>query len=156
MLFYRLVNPLHDQPGEWLAGTGGLFGSARWHSKGQRIVYLAPTKANAVVEMACQDSQLASYVLIEVEIPDAVAREAVEVSTLPLNWRSRAAYSACQKIGSDWHTASRTALLVVPSAPVAGDFNILVNPLHADAARLTAKRIGTFPMDSRLITSNFR
>lgn len=149
--FYRLVNPKFGAEAEWLAGTGGLYGSARWHTKGVRIVYLAPSRANALLEMAAQDSQLASYLVLEVEIPDAVSRETVDRAALPAGWEKRLAYPACQDIGMDWITRGDSALLVVPSALVVGDFNVLLNPLHAEAKLITAKQVAPQPMDERLI-----
>lgn len=149
--FYRLVNPAYGAEAEWLAGTGGLYGSARWHTKGVRIVYLAPTRANAVLEMAAQDSQLANYLALEVEIPDGMASETVDPAGLPPNWVKRLAYPACQAIGMDWIRRGETALLMVPSALVVGDFNVLLNPLHADAAKITATKVAAQPMDERLI-----
>lgn len=155
MLLYRLANPLYSaNPADWASGVGGLYGAARWHPRGYPIVYLAPTKANAVVEMAVQDGQLAIYDVLVFDIPDAVSRRDIEAGALSAGWRARTEYPQCQAIGKQWLTeVSETALLRVPSAPILGDFNFLLNPRHPDAQLIKVAKDGQLPMDARLIKS---
>ena len=56
----------------------------------------------------------------------------VPTKDLPPNWRSIAAYSSLQKIGSDWITAQETLVLKVPSAVISVEYNYIVNTEHPE------------------------
>lgn len=55
-----------------------------------------------------------------------------------------------QQIGAAWCAAGRSLLLPVPSAVVEGEWNVLINPLHPDAARITVSTSKPFRFDARL------
>lgn len=154
MIVYRLADPrLNGRPDEAMSGIGGLAGPARWHPKGHRIVYLAPSLSLCTLEMKVQDSGMKpAYAGFEVTIPDAVSRRAVDRARLPANWRMRAAYPQCQALGLEWLTgAGEPALLLVPSAVVPLEANILLNPAHPDARLIATRSIGLMATDARLL-----
>lgn len=154
MIVYRLADPCMDgKAEEAMSGAGGLFGPARWHPKGHRIVYLAPSLSLCTLEMKVQDSGMKpAYAGFEVTIPDAVSRRAVDRARLPAHWRERAAYPQCQALGLEWLTgAGQPALLLVPSAIVPLETNVLLNPAHADARLIVTRPIGLLATDARLL-----
>ncbi len=53
---------------------------------------------------------------IPVEIRDDIAIEAVEVETMPVDWRTFPAPPTLVLIGEQWFRASRTPVLSVPSS----------------------------------------
>jgi hypothetical protein len=57
-------------------------------------------------------------------------------------------------MGDDWLTAGTTALLMIPSAIVpiadAPDVNVLINPLHSEAAAMRIVHHEAFSLDIRL------
>jgi RES domain-containing protein len=154
LIVYRLADPRFvGKPDEAMSGMGGLFGPARWHPKGHRIVYLAASLSLCTLEMKVQDSGMKpTYAGFEVDIPDAVSRRQVDRGRLPSNWRERDAYPQCQKLGLEWLTgAGEPALLLVPSAVVPLETNVLLNPAHPDARLIVTRSIGLLATDVRLL-----
>jgi RES domain-containing protein len=137
-----------------LSGVGGIKTDGRWHSQGQRIVYLADHPASALLEMLVhldRDLLPASYQLLRVVVPDPIAVEAVDVGALPPAWRVRMGLS--RQIGDRWLDRGASALLQVPSAIVPRAINVLLNPTHPDAAAVTIAEIIEAPFDPRLLAT---
>ena len=138
-----------------LSGNGGLKSSARWHTRGHRIVYLSSTPASALLEilvhLEIEEGHLPrSYKLLEIQVPDGIAIEKIENwATLPKNWSRK--QTATRALGNQWLTRSSSALLDVPSAIVPHTRNFLLNPYHKDAARLTIVSVSRQRLDRRLL-----
>ena len=121
-----------------LTGTGGLFASARWHSKGRRLVYLAENPASALLErivhLEIDPADLPTgYLLMAVDIPDTMAFGHVRLEELATDWRENLMVTRTH--GDRWLAEGRAALLRVPSALVPLTSNWLLNPTHPDAAK---------------------
>ena len=133
MLLWRISN--HAS----LAGEGGLLASARWHTQGHPILYLAETPAGALVEVLVH-LELAparlprSYKLLKAEAPDGISLRTMGKTDLAQNWTQD--LLATRSLGDEWLRSRATALLRVPSAIVPETFNLLLNPLHPDTALL--------------------
>ena len=137
-----------------LDGRGGLIASARWHSEGHRIVYMAETPAGALIEhlvhLELDPAHLPkSYRLLKAETPDASSISALDVTALPRNWASD--QLTTRTMGDEWLALQNTALLRVPSVILPETFNVLLNPEHADAARIAVLWHLGFPWDPRLL-----
>lgn len=138
-----------------LDGTGGTFAAGRWHTKGQLVTYCSTHSALALVEWIVRlelgiDQVPASIPYIIVDAPNDVSIETIGANRLADDWKSNLIMT--QEIGDDWLRSRRTALLRVPSAVVPSGDNILINPLHPDAARLTIVATRDVAFDIRLIT----
>jgi RES domain-containing protein len=136
-----------------LDGRGGLFASARWHTGGRRLVYLAATPAGALVEilvhLELDPAHLPrSYQLLKAEAPDAIRAATIDVTTLPENWREDTTVSRTK--GDEWLASGTSALLEVPSAILPETFNFLLNPLHPDSGRISVLWHRPYPYDPRL------
>jgi len=137
-----------------LDGAGGLRAAGRWHTRGARIVYCAPNPAAALLEIlvhaeiAVEDIPV-TFRWLEIEAPDSIAAETVDPGLLVTAWRGQPA--ATRRLGGQWLAASRSALLRVPSAIVPETWNVLINPLHADAARMRVVRVHRQPIERRLV-----
>jgi RES domain-containing protein len=134
-----------------LQGAGGLRARGRWHERGLPLVYLAESPAGALLEACVHTSSTdipPEYSLLTVEIGDKVRVESVNVGRLPADWIERV--DVTQEIGSAWLRARRSALLRVPSALVPMTFNILLNPLHAEAAHVRIQTAVKYPFDPRI------
>ena len=73
-----------------------------------------------------------TYTLLEIQLPDAVTSKEI----MPLadaNWREK--INLTQKTGDEWIASRETALARVPSAIAPHTWNLLLNPLHPDAAK---------------------
>jgi RES domain-containing protein len=122
-----------------LLGIGGINTSARWHTAGQPIVYLAENPSSALLEVFVhletdEDHRPDTYQLLKIEVDDGLDFESVELSSLSPAWRSDEFET--QAIGDAWLSRRRTALQRVPSAITPETWNWVLNPRHADAARL--------------------
>jgi len=135
-----------------LDGRGGLHASARWHSQGHAVVYLATSPAGALVEVLVHlefDPQRlpASYRMLKAEAPDEAQPRRINAASLPNNWRHDLVLT--RSLGDEWLTARQSALLEVPSAILPETFNLLLNPRHADAQRIAVLWHQPFPYDRR-------
>ena len=136
-----------------LAGDGGLYASGRWHSRGRRVVYLADHPASALVEVMVHleidaEDLPTHYQLLGIEVTDGVAVTALAESELPDGWRQQIAVTRAR--GDEWLRTGATALLRLPSATVPEATNYLLNPAHADAARISIASALRAPFDPRL------
>ncbi|MEO6913066.1 MAG: RES family NAD+ phosphorylase [Candidatus Baltobacteraceae bacterium] len=138
-----------------LDGVGGIVADGRWHARGRPIVYCSTHPASALLEwivhLELVSEQIPTTIpYITVDVPDDVRSDRVPVSSLPATWRTNV--SGTQEIGIQWIASARSALLYVPSAVVPETENVLINPLHTDAARIHVGSIRDEPFDSRLFS----
>jgi RES domain-containing protein len=135
-------------------GRGGLLASARWHTQGRAIVYLAETPAGALVEhlvhLELDPARLPkSYRLLKIDAPDDLTVATVTASDLPSNWIHDQA--ASRTTGDRWLACGSNVLLRVPSAVLPETFNMLLNPKHGDASRIRILWNTDYPSDARLL-----
>ena len=148
MLLWRISN--HAS----LEGEGGLIASARWHTRGHPVLYLAETPAGALVEvlvyLELDPAHLPrSYKLLKAEAPDNISLRTIGKADLGADWTQD--LLATRNLGDAWLRSRATALLRVPSAIVPETFNLLLNPRHPDAARLRIVSHRDYPWDKRLL-----
>jgi RES domain-containing protein len=139
---------------ESLDGRGGLLASARWHTRGREILYCAPNPATAVLEILVQaqvreSAALSRHRFIKLEIPDEISRDSVDESQLPTDWSRRV--SVTRAWGDRWLREGHAAVLTVRSVLVPETCNMIINPRHADAARIDRLTSFPYPLDSRLL-----
>ena len=137
-----------------LDGSGGMYTSGRWHSKGNPIVYTASSAALAALAVLVHVDPLtapADLRLLAIELPDDLSIEVLEPITLPEGWHSVPAPAALQTIGSSWLTSGRTAALNVPSAVITVERNFLLNPRHPEVQRVRILSDEAFSFDTRLL-----
>jgi len=137
-----------------LDGSGGLKASARWHTRGRPIVYLAETASGALTEalvhLELDPNHLPRhYKLLKAEAPDDISLRSITRQDLPENWVRDEV--ATRTLGDEWLASMATALLRVPSAIVPESFNLLLNPRHRDAARVVVVDYREWPWDRRLL-----
>ncbi len=137
-----------------LDGRGGLEASARWHTQGRPIVYLAESAAGAplevMVHLELSPARMPkSYRLLKVEAPDDLPVESAWAD-LGEHWIDDE--TVTRTIGDQWLLANRSALLRVPSAIAPETFNILLNPEHSQARRMKIVSYREYPWDLRLMS----
>ena len=134
------------------SGEGARLYGGRWNPKGTPVVYTASTRSLAMLEMLVQDQPLrARYVVITAGIPLSVRIERVTISTLPRDWSAPGRIDELRRIGADWISRARTAVLRLPSAVVPSECNYLLNPAHADFARIRRGAAESLTTDHRLL-----
>jgi RES domain-containing protein len=137
-----------------LAGDGGLRASGRWHTRGRRIVYCAATPAAALLEILVHleievEDLPRRYHLLKLDAPDTIGVEQITLEELPKHWVERP--DVTRALGDAWLAAGRTALLKVPSALAPETHNVLINPMHREAARVRISQVSEHAIDPRLM-----
>jgi RES domain-containing protein len=134
-----------------LDGAGARLYGGRWNRVGQSVVYTSQNLSLAVLEVIVH-LELApelippDYVKIEIDVPDEVTVERVEV--LPRTT------DAMLDLGVRWYESGATAALLVPSVIVVEEYNLLVNPAHRDFAKIRAGRPRPLRLDTRFLERN--
>ena len=115
-----------------LDGTGGLYTSGRWHSKGRQIIYTAEAESLALLELLVHFERTnppRDLVLMKIAIPDHTIH-LVDYGRLPL----KSIYSAqeTQAYGNRWLQEKSSLALCVPSILAHTEHNYIINPEHPD------------------------
>jgi RES domain-containing protein len=136
-----------------LDGRGGLRASARWHTRGRRVVYCAPNPATALLEVLVHmeidlEDIPATFRYIEIDAPDSIEARTADDAATRVSWRTEIATT--QRAGDDWLRSGHTALLRVPSVIVPATWNVLINPRHPESAKIRIVQVYEYPIDPRL------
>jgi RES domain-containing protein len=148
---WRLVKARHAATA--FDGEGAKLHGARWNSPGTLVAYASENVALAVLEVLVHlqaSATLDSYSLASVLFPSRLVEE-FDVSALPAHWRRYPAPAETRAIGDAWVRELRSAVLRVPSAIIPSADNFLLNPAHADFAKLTVEPPESFEFDPRLL-----
>jgi RES domain-containing protein len=131
---YRIGDPNGTYPIYSAEGTRRVAG--RWHRKGQAVIYCSEHYSTAMLERPVHYSGVlpSGQHYIEIAIPTGTTYEVVTGDTLP-GWE-RKDRRAARAFGAQWLDEARSAILIVPSVVARMECNVLINPAHADAARI--------------------
>jgi RES domain-containing protein len=94
------------------------------------------------------------YVSFRLEIPDNCEISNVDPELLIGDWQKTPAPEALQDFGTGWVQSNQSAVLRVPSAVVAGEFNYLLNPSHNDFPKIRILPPEDFVFDRRLLVGD--
>jgi RES domain-containing protein len=136
-----------------LSGTGVRLHGGRWNQKGDPVLYTAGSRALALVEVLVHLTNAflpLNYQLITTYIPDD-SIIGLPSKLLPSDWKSFEPNESTKKIAAKWLAKNEYLALKVPSVVVEGEFNYLVNPLHADFPKIKILKTEAFSFDDRLI-----
>jgi RES domain-containing protein len=138
-----------------LCGTGAEETGGRWNRKGVRVVYASGSRALAcletVVHLASGEPLPLNRYLVEIRIPlDLWNARALFDPASHVGWDAEPAGKVSIEWGSAWVQRRTTLLAEVPSVIVPEEQNVLVNPEHPAAGRLTAVKIRRWTYDWRL------
>lgn len=138
-----------------LDGSGGLYASGRWHTKGQPVVYCAWNPATALLETLVHleidaEDRPERFQLLKIEGPDELSVEKTGSMNFPGHWAED--LLATQAIGDDWLGTARTLLLEVPSALIPETWNVLINPQHHEFPLLKIVERYEHTFDPRLFS----
>ena len=152
MIVWRLLpRQFADAP---LDGEGARLNGGRWNPPGVAMVYASTSLSLAALEIlvhvGAPDLLPDDLTAVEVVVPDGASVETLPVDDLPRGWGGHPAPRSLAGLGREWVESKRTALLRVPSAVVSVEWNLLVNPVHPDAAGLRVASRRPFRWDARL------
>ncbi len=127
----------------------------RWNKSGEMVLYFGSSRSLSTLEMIVHRSSIKpteNYKVMIVSIADNdKLTQQIQLSDLPLNWRTLDAYSILQEIGSEWYNSKRTLILKVPSAIIVNEYNYVVNVEHPDFKNyISLVRVEDYFWDDRL------
>jgi RES domain-containing protein len=137
-----------------LQGVGASMSKGfRWNSYNTRLVYTSESRALAILEVSVHldlsEDLPNDRFFVEIEIPDTIIMQEVELQDLPADWDAKPPVLTTQIIGDDFVNYNEAAILKVPSSIVPQEFNYLINPIHKDARKIRIKNISKMNFDSR-------
>lgn len=150
MIVFRLGKEKYKND---LSGIGAEKFGGRWNSKGVRMVYTSQSRALANLEVAVHLTLKLvpkDYYLTSIEIPDELILDYPEKKLQGKNWKTHPPSSFTQAEGDKFVKTGQKLVLKVPSAIVQGDYNFLINPLHADISKVKVLSSELFSFDKRL------
>jgi RES domain-containing protein len=92
----------------------------------------------------------ADLVSIHVEMPAGIRFEQLNVASLPETWRNTPFPRELWVIGERWLVSASSLCLLVPSAVIPDELNLLINPLHSDFKDLRFSEPAEFNFDPRM------
>ena len=134
-----------------LSGTGASLFPGRWNSKGKFILYTAQSAALALLESVVHLNELPDmqYSLATIVIPDH-SIITISEKDLPANWTTFPPVDSLKKFGDKFLAANIHLALMIPSAIMPEENNLLINPGHADFNQVVIERVREITMDQRL------
>ena len=154
---WRIGTDTPDYTAEDLSGLGAQKTGGRWNRKGLALVYCAQSRALACLEtlvhLGAGALPLNRY-LVQISIPDDVwqNRQILDHVSAPVGWDALPAGKVSLDLGDHWLGTQGTCLFEVPSVIIPEEKNLLINPLHPDAPRLSATKIRRWLYDTRVQT----
>ncbi|MBC7921642.1 MAG: RES family NAD+ phosphorylase [Ferruginibacter sp.] len=134
-----------------LQGTGGLYGSGRWHRRGTPILYTSENASLPMLEFLANYTILPDDLsLLTLDIPEGTGMEQVLPDQLPANWRNADYPPELANQAMEWIRQGESLLLKVPSVHSPVDCNILINPSHPDARLMTIVKVERYAFDQRI------
>ena len=155
MIGWRIGTDTPDYTAEDLGGIGAKMTGGRWNRKGMALVYASSSRALACLEtlvhLRAGDLPLNRY-LVCIYIPDDIwtARHALTEKTAPVGWDALPTGKVSLDYGENWIAWGIAAVLEVPSVIVPEESNILINPRHPDAMRISAVKHHKWHYDPRI------
>jgi RES domain-containing protein len=148
MRIYRIADRRHPI---W-DGTGAMLIGGRFNSPGHPVIYGATTFAGAMLEVLVHariGKVPRTHVFVVAEVPDNIAIERADTSTLPVGWDGPDLEIA-RAFGDHWIAENRSAVLLVPSVVAREEWNALVNPAHPMTQRFAVSESRPVVWDERL------
>ena len=151
-VLWRIAVETPAYPASDLSGTGARITGGRWNSQGVPVVYCSTSIALATLETVhyLRGGGLPfNRYLVRIAIPDVVWNARQVLDPFPGGWDAIPAGLSGKRAGDGWIAAGKSALLLVPSVIVPDEYNVLLNPRHADAAAVTASTVRRWSYDPR-------
>lgn len=149
MRAWRIASGRYDP----LDGEGARRVGGRWNSPGRPVVYASLNASLAVLEKLVwvdPEDVPDDLQLFEIEVPDDAPVATLESEHLPPDWKEVGS-PGCAGTGDRWLAAGESLVLVVPSAVLAEERNVLINPRHPEAGRVRVVESRPFVFDVRLL-----
>lgn len=140
-----------------LTGEGAKRSGGRWNAIGTPLVYASSSRALACLETVVHVAGSAPALplnryLVQIDVPASLWKKAVSLDPAQLvGWDALPASKTSIDWGTAWARSKAQLLALVPSVVVPEEMNILINPLHPDLGKLTARKVRRWHYDPRAL-----
>lgn len=134
-----------------LSGAGAAIAGGRWNDIDVPALYLGANASICCLEAFVNASgpPTVQMKLTEIELPDDPDLY-LEPTDLPEGWNARPADRPSMAFGTQWLKSCSHLGLIVPSAVVPIERNLIINPRHPAASRIRVVAIHDFVYDPRM------
>jgi RES domain-containing protein len=136
------------------SGIGNRRVGSRWVPEGRLAIYTSENLSTAVLETLVHidpNHFRDNFVCIKAEVPDNITMDEVSLADLPDDWQRRFEDSELQQVGAQWIDRGSSAVLIVPSAVVPQERNVIINPQHEDFGKIVLSPAEPYLFDTRLL-----
>ncbi len=128
--------------------------AARWNDNGQFVIYTAQNRSLACLENLVHRNGIgidSDFSTIIIDIPDDLTKSEIFFDDLPVGWNepTESGFLICRKFTQNWLQLQSSVILIVPSAIISEEKNILINPNHKDFNKISIKSVESFIFDKR-------
>ena len=137
---------------EAFSGEGARRFGGRWNTRGVPMVYCSSSLALAAIELFVHlepNLQPTDLVSIAAELPVGEPAKTLKADELPAEWWTDD-YEPLRERGDRWIREKTSLAMLVPSAPLHSEWNVLVNPLHPRVRELSIEPAAPFIFDARM------
>lgn len=149
MIVWRICRAVHAAGA--FSGEGARRFGGRWNSRGVPMVYCSSSLALAAIELFVhlEPTQAPNdLVFISTTLPEDEPAHTISPDELGTEWWADLA--STREIGDAWIRAGSSLALRVPSVPIRGEWNVLLNPLHLQMAEVHIDVPQPFVFDARM------
>lgn len=143
-------------PRDMFLGEGAENTAGRWHLPGTRVAYCSISPATTMLEVLVHASPSylrQEFVALRANLPPDTGVETLQLRDLPEGWSDYPPATWTQERGTAWARSNHGLALVVPSAVVPLEQNVILNPGHSDMARVAVERVATVRFDPRIVAA---
>lgn len=150
MHLYRIARKKYIRD---LSGEGARLFGGRWNPKGLPVVYTSTHESLAALETLVHSpiSNLPDDLQVAIlKLADNFPVHVINKENLPDKWSQFPAPSTLKEMGRTWWELGKFPALKVPSAVIASEWNILLNPIHDQLDEIKIDEVRPFTFDPRL------
>ena len=152
---WRIATDTPDYEAHDLSGKGAQTTGGRWNRKGTPMVYTSVSRSLAcletIVHLGGGDPLPLNRYLVQIDIPIAFWNSRFKLDPVHhVGWDAEPAGKVSMDWGTAWIQEKTTLLGEVPSVIVIEEHNVLINPVHPDAVKLTAIKVRKWTYDLRI------
>ncbi len=151
MFVYRIAKREHAA----LDGLGGMYGPGRWHEKGNLVIYTSEHASLAawekIVHVSSFENLPDNLLLVKIEIPEGIEIQSVPEKVLVEGWGRFPFTNETVNYGTSFLRKKEHLALKVPSVIIPDEYNIILNPLHADIKSCNIISTARFIFDMRVL-----
>lgn len=136
-----------------LSGEGARLLGGRWNPKGVPVIYTSTHESLAALETLVHSpiSNLpVDLKIVTLKIPGDLQIKEINRNGLHDLWHEFPAPPFLKTIGEEWVKTGKYLGLMVPSAVIPSENNVLLNPRHEAAHKIIIEKVRPFRFDSRL------